>query len=193
METAKSQSDADRFFRMLVHLSRNIDACIEHTGRHSVQVAYWAQSTARYLGFSDASSKSLYRAALVHDIGKVAIPSAMLCKKGPLNFEEWRLMKLHPTIGANIVNHIPDVSHVAPWIEAHQEKFDGTGYPHGLRGDQIPIEARVLTVVDSFNAMTSERCYRRALDREIAIFELHSKSGSHFDPKVVETFLAVIQ
>ncbi len=129
----------------------------------------------------------------LHDIGKVGIPESILRKTGPLSVDEWDVMRTHPTIGAQIVEPIRFLGCAVEVIEHHHERFDGTGYPGGLRGDAIPLAARVFSVADSFDAMTSERPYRRALPLERALEEVQRGAGSQFDPDVVGAFLVMIR
>ena len=131
----------------------------------------------------------MYWAALLHDIGKIGVPDSVLMKAGPLSPEEWKVMKLHPTIGANMVKNLKKIEHIAPFIHAHQEKYDGSGYPLNLRGEQIPINGRILAVVDAYEAMTHNRVYRQACTPREAMIELRQLEGKHFDPIVVESFL----
>jgi putative nucleotidyltransferase with HDIG domain len=146
----------------------------------------------RELGLGEAQIQSIHWAAILHDIGKIGVPDEILRKPGSLSSQEMDAMRLHPKIGADIVAPIKKMADVAPIIIAHHEKFDGNGYPNGLKGDQIPLEARILAVVDSYIAMTDERLYRKARNHEQAIAELRKWSGSQFDPRVVEVLLKVI-
>lgn len=177
------------WIQLLINLSRYIDSQVSFTGRHSAQVADWVRYTARKLDFSEYDVHSVYWAALLHDIGKIGVPRAVLRKDGPLTEAEWTVMRLHPTVGANIVRSLKAISHIAPMIYYHQEKFDGSGYPEGLQGEDIPIGARILAVVDAYEAMTHDRVYRKARSHGEAVSELRSMGGKDFDPKVVETFL----
>ena len=129
----------------------------------------------------------------LHDIGKVGIPEQVLCKPGPLSEEEWEVMRSHPSIGAQIVEPIRFLENAVEIIRNHHERYDGTGYPRGLRGKQIPLAARIFAVADSFDAMTSDRPYRRALPVELAITEIREGAGTQFDPEVVTAFLELVE
>ena len=125
----------------------------------------------------------------LHDIGKVGIPEDILCKNGALSDPEWSVMREHPTIGAQIVAPIQFLGDAVQVIRHHHERFDGTGYPSRMRGEEIPLAARVFAVADSYDAMTSDRPYRDAMPKERALEEISGGSGSQFDPEVVEVFL----
>jgi HD-GYP domain-containing protein (c-di-GMP phosphodiesterase class II) len=125
----------------------------------------------------------------LHDIGKVGVPERVLCKPGPLTDEEWEVMRAHPMIGAQIVEPIRFLGAAVEIVRSHHEWFDGTGYPRGLRGEQIPLAARIFSVADSFDAMTSDRPYRAPLPFDMAIDEVRAGAGTQFDPVVVAAFL----
>src|SRR4029434_3896055 len=131
------------------------------------------------------------RGGLLHDIGKIAVPSSVLNKPGRLTGEEFDLMKQHPTIRARILEPIPDYDRLIPVVLQHHERFDGSGYPAGIAGEEISLDARIVAVADVFDALTSERPYRKAMDLAIAIAIIVKGSGSEFDPRVVEAFLRV--
>jgi HD-GYP domain-containing protein (c-di-GMP phosphodiesterase class II) len=133
----------------------------------------------------------LIYAALLHDIGKMGIPSQILKKTGPLTPEEWEEIRKHPSAGRAIIEKT-FLKNAGPIIEQHHERYDGTGYPLGLKGDEILIEARIISVVDAFDAMSSERPYRKAMTNDEIIAELRRCSGTQFDPKVVEALIDVI-
>jgi HD-GYP domain-containing protein (c-di-GMP phosphodiesterase class II) len=130
-------------------------------------------------------------ASVLHDIGKVGIPDAILNKPGKLDENEWEFMRRHPRIGADIVDQIEGFEEISAAIIAHHERYDGGGYPFGLKGEEIPIEARIISVVDTYDAMTSDRPYRRALSHDTAIAELSRCAGTQFDTRVVEAFCSM--
>ncbi|HEX9890806.1 MAG TPA: HD domain-containing phosphohydrolase [Actinomycetota bacterium] len=130
---------------------------------------------------------------LLHDIGKIGISERILNKQGPLTPSEWSVMKTHPLIGAQIVSHIRFLGDAVDVIRCHHERFDGDGYPRGLKEEEIPLSARIFSVVDAYDAMTSDRPYRRAMPVEQAVEQIVQGSGTHFDPEVVEAFLVMME
>lgn len=160
-----------------------------YTRGHSDRAAEYAEAIARELGLSAEQTGRLQYAVVLHDIGKIGIPDSILNKPGKLTDEEYELMKTHPAKGADIIAKIPFLEQIAPLVRHHHERWDGTGYPDGLAGGNIPIESRIVAVLDSFEAMTSDRIYRRAPGRAFALNELLRCSGSQYDPQVVEAFL----
>ena len=188
-----SISEKDMWAHMLRSLSQEIDSLISESGHHSVRVAHWTEAIATNLKMRDREIQTLYWAALVHDIGKIAIPKEILKKKGPLSELEWTYMQLHPTIGANLVRVTNSMASLAPIVHAHQEKFNGKGYPFGLEGNHIPLGARILAVVDAYDAMTDNRPYRKPRTHEEAVVELQRNRGQQFDPLVVDTFYTVLE
>ena len=163
------------------------------TSDHSHRLVFLALETGRKLMLSDEELRLLRLGAILHDIGKIGIPDAILRKPGPLTDEEWIVMRSHPQIGHNILVEIGGVfERLAGIVVAHHERWDGRGYPRGLSGDAIPLHARILSVVDSFDAMTSLRPYREPMSLQAARAELQRCSGSQYDPRVVDAFLQVI-
>lgn len=183
----------DSYLQTMLTLARVIDARDAYTARHSQKLAGWAEATASLLNCSPEEVRTIRWAAQLHDIGKIAVPDTILRKAGPLTDDEWVIMRRHPVIGAEIVSPLKRLEAVTPLIRAHQEKMDGTGYPDGLFGNQIPLGARILTVVDSFGAMTDDRIYRPALSSHDATKELKRCAGKHFDPQVVNVFSRIIE
>lgn len=164
------------------------------TAEHAHRMMRSAGATARELACTSEDVDMLQLAALFHDIGKIGIPDAILRKPGPLNDEEREIMRLHPQIGARILEQIGGIFRVlAPIVVAHHERWDGEGYPFNLTGEQIPLAARILTVVDSYDAMISRRPYHEPMSKEQAEQELLRCSGSQFDPRIVETFLRMLR
>jgi HD-GYP domain-containing protein (c-di-GMP phosphodiesterase class II) len=145
------------------------------------------------IGLSPDEVSKVSTAALLHDIGKIGIPDKVLNKKGKLSGEDWEAIKAHPRLGASIIGNMP---HLVPCVNSilhHHERWDGGGYPEGLKDEEIPIEARILAIADSFEAMTSARPYRPALSLEQVVKELRQGAGLQFDPKLVEIFIGIIE
>jgi HD-GYP domain-containing protein (c-di-GMP phosphodiesterase class II) len=151
----------------------------------------YALVTAREHGVPEESLVDLAHGVLLHDIGKIGIPDAILLKPGPLTPEEWAIMRRHPEIGKRLIENIPFLKGAVPVVYCHHERWDGTGYPQGLREDAIPLGARIFAVVDAFDAMTFDRPYSRAIPFDAAKVEIKRCATSHFDPAVVESFLRV--
>jgi putative two-component system response regulator len=160
-----------------------------YTEAHAERVADSARRVGLSLGVSEEMLGPLYRGGLIHDVGKIGVPDAVLLKRGPLDENETRLMRQHPTIGADIVAGLPSAEHVLPVIRHHHERFDGGGYPDGLRGQQIPWLARIVAACDAYDALVNDRPYRPRRSREEAIAVLMNGAGSQWDPEVVDAFL----
>jgi len=165
----------------------------DHTAQHHVRrVQYFATQLATALGVSGAEMAGIRTAALLHDVGKLAVPEHILTKPGPLTAEELRKVKGHPRVGAEIIAAIPFPYPVAPLVLSHHERWDGMGYPLGLRHDQIPLGARILSVADCYDSLVSARSYRPAMTDESAAAVLGHEAGKSLDPKVVEAFLRIL-
>jgi diguanylate cyclase (GGDEF)-like protein/putative nucleotidyltransferase with HDIG domain len=172
-------------------LAETLDMRDVGTARHSQTVGRYAEEIARTLGLPETHVERIRAAGVLHDIGKLGVADAVLKKPGKLTDEEWAEMRRHPELGARILDHA-NLRDISAWVLAHHERIDGRGYPHGLAGDVIPLEARILAVADSYEAMTADRAYRAALGHDAAQQELRDGSGTQFDPEVVEAFLAVL-
>src|SRR4029450_6958658 len=165
-----------------------LDARAARTESHSRRVDGYAMATAREYGVPEKDLADLAHGVLLHDIGKIGIPDAILLKPGPLTPEEWATMRRHPEIGKQLVERIPSLRGPVPVVYAHHEKWDGTGYPRGLRGEEIPLGARIFMVVDAFDAITFDRPYSKAQPFEVAKAEIKRCSAKHFDAPVVTAF-----
>ncbi len=170
-----------------------INAKDKYTYGHVERVVIYVKMFAEELDLSESSKKALIYSAYMHDIGKVNIPEVVLNKKMPLDDDEWNIMKQHPQNGAEIVNKVESLSNTAPIIKHHHERYDGKGYPDGLKGKEIPYLSRVLTISDSFDAMTFSRPYRPAMTFAQAIEELEKCSGTQFDPELAKIFIRTIK
>jgi diguanylate cyclase (GGDEF)-like protein/putative nucleotidyltransferase with HDIG domain len=170
-------------------LAAAIDARDNHTHQHSEQVVALATDVARLLGLSPPDLEQVRHGALLHDVGKLAIPNEILHKPGPLTDAEWRVMAEHPVIGERILRRTPQLGHLAPIVRHEHERWDGGGYPDGLARTAIPIASRIILACDAYNAMITTRPYREAMSIERATAELREKSGTQFDPQVVEALL----
>ena len=177
------------FMGTLEALTASIDAKDAYTCGHSERVAWLSRQLAAEAGFDPEVVERIYIAGLVHDVGKIGVPEAVLCKTGRLTDEEFAEIKKHPEIGARILKDVPQLQDVIPGVLYHHERIDGKGYPHGLRGYDIPVFARVIALADSFDAMSSTRTYRAALSRDQVIEEIKRCSGTQFDPVLVPHFL----
>ena len=176
-------------FRAAASLARAVDARDVYTGSHSQRVAELAARTARRLGLPEEEVELTRLAASLHDLGKLAIPEEILRKPGPLTEPERIVLERHPQIGFRMLESL-GVDPVADWVLHHHERWDGSGYPDGLPGEQIPLGARIIFVADAYDAMTSERIYRRRVSSEQAVAELQRCAGSQFDPEIVDAFAA---
>ena len=171
-------------------LAAALDARERETGMHSKRVACHTQVLARHFSQDDDWLQQVYWGSLLHDIGKIAIPDAVLLKEGPLSEDEWAIMRSHPQCGHDIIAGLPFMARAAEIVLSHEEHYDGGGYPRGLAGDDIPWGARLFAVIDTLDAMTSNRPYRQGLPFDEAKAEILRMSGSQFDPQAVKAFVA---
>lgn len=168
---------------------RALDAKDRYTSRHSEKVAEYAEGIARQMNLPPEVQERVRWAALLHDVGKLAVPSAILNKPGRMEPSEWAIIKQHPVESERIFSGVAHFRPLLPAIRHHHERMDGRGYPDGLKGDQVPLEARILAVADSFDAMTSARAYREPMSEEAALKELEKGAGTQFDPVVVAAMI----
>jgi putative nucleotidyltransferase with HDIG domain len=168
---------------------RAIDEMHRYTAQHSTTVAGHAGAIARELRLDVRTQDRVRWAALLHDIGKVSVPLTILDKSGSLTAREWDLIRGHPEASVRIISGIDEFKPYLPGIHHHHERYDGSGYPDGLRGDEIPLEARIIAVADTFDALTGTRAYRASASEEAAFAELERSAGTHLDPTVVQAFI----
>jgi diguanylate cyclase (GGDEF)-like protein/putative nucleotidyltransferase with HDIG domain len=192
VEQRHSRQVSDLHLATIEALALAIDAKDQSATSHLRRVQVYATGLAEALGMSPSDVQGVRTAALLHDIGKLAVPDHILAKPGPLTPEEFRNVEGHPQIGAEILGSVPFPYPVAPLVLSHHERWDGRGYPQGLAADQIPLGARVLAVVDQFDALTSERPYHRALGRDQALAKVREDAGRGLDPAVVELFARLL-
>jgi putative nucleotidyltransferase with HDIG domain len=171
--------------QMVTQLVRAIDMRDAYTGSHSEAVGELARLVGARLGMTRKDLWLLAQAARLHDIGKVSVPDAILNKPGPLDVDEWAVVRRHAEFGAEIVARVRGLEPVSPFVRAHHERWDGSGYPDGLAGADIPLASRIISACDAFHAMTTDRPYRAALRLDRALDELEACAGTQFDPGVV--------
>ena len=173
-------------------LSAMVEGKDDYTEGHCQRIAEMSVAVGMRMGFAEPDLRDITYAGLLHDIGKVAVPDAILRKPGPLTDEEMQVMRTHTTVGRRILEGLPPLRSVARIVEQHHERFDGGGYPRGLKGEEILLPARIISVVDAYDAMTTTRPYRRALSREEAVDQLTGGRGTQFDSDVVQVFLRYV-
>ncbi|HEY8641620.1 MAG TPA: HD domain-containing phosphohydrolase [Candidatus Dormibacteraeota bacterium] len=193
LKTSAFYGTLDEIDNFLVALARVLDAKSESTHQHSSRVADMCRALGVAAGLDGRALADLRRAALIHDVGKVGIPDAILSKPGRLDDAELSQMRAHITIGAELIAPLAKAADLAPVIRHHHERWDGQGYPDGLAGEQIPLEARIVSICDSWDAMVNDRPYRRALTVDSASAELAAGAGSQWDPALVKLFVGLNQ
>lgn len=190
MQRKKDQKIIEQAMMAIAHL---VDAKDEYTKEHSLRVALYAAEIARRSGMKDEEVKNIKYIGLVHDCGKVGVPDAILKKKGALTPEEREIINSHTVLGGHIMESFTSIEGIRDGALSHHEKFDGTGYPNKLKGKKIPLCARIIGVADAYDAMSSDRCYRPRLPREVVLEELRKNSGSQFDPEYVKYMIAMME
>lgn len=173
-------------------LASAIDAKDRYTKNHSEEATIYAEALGRACDLGEKQLELVKMAAKLHDLGKIGVPEQILRKAGPLNDEEWQIMREHPTLGAKILQPIESLAELVPIVQCHHERWNGSGYPAGLKGTQIPLEARLIAVIDSFHAIISERPYKKALPVSSALDQLRNQAGTNFDPDLIETFCSIV-
>lgn len=179
------------FYKTIKLIAAALDAKDPYTHGHSMRVTLYSMILAKELNLDDTMLEEIETAGLLHDIGKIGIPQNILCKPGRLNDEEYTIMKSHPAQAEKMLQGIKKLTVISNWLRTHHEKWDGSGYPQGLKGEEIPLSGRIISLADTYDAMTSTRSYRKALSHETAIDEINRCAGTQFDPVLAELFIKV--
>lgn len=191
IELAKKQAQMGN--ETILAIAKTVDARDENTSQHSERVAEYSVLIAKRMGWSKERCEALRKIALLHDIGKIGIPDAVLNKPSRLTDEEYEIMKSHVLIGGDILKDFTIVQDVADGARYHHERYDGKGYAKGLKGEEIPLNARIIGIADAFDAMTSNRVYRQKMDMDYVLSELRKGSGTQFDPNIVKIMISLIE
>ncbi len=181
-----------KYVKSVFNLAKEIDGIDPYTCSHRLRTASFTNRIAKKMGLTENEAHTFRLAGLLHDVGKFAVPPDIIRKPSRLNDTEWEIIKRHPQLGAEILAPVKRFGPIIPIIESHHEKYDGSGYPNALKGDEIPFGARILTVADAYSSMVDGRVYRQALNQKDAQRELERCSGNHFDPQVVKAAVAII-
>ena len=186
-------SDEKRTHRSIISsLEKSLDEKKYETEEHVERIGDLALLIGKDLNLSKDKLNDLIMLAALHDIGKIAVADSIILKPGKLSPQEWEMVKKHPEVGYRIAKSSVNLAAIADAILTHHENWDGSGYPEGIKGSQIPLISRIISIVDSYDAMTNDRPYRKALTRESAVAELRRCSGIKYDPKLVEVFLKIV-
>ena len=188
----KTQENSKLFLHVVEALAKAIDAKDTYTNGHSGRVAGYAREIARRIGYNDEQQNTVYMMGLLHDVGKIGIPDAVINKPARLNEEEFEVIKTHPVLGAKILGAIKEMPSLANGARWHHERYGGGGYPDNLSGEDIPIEARMIAVADSYDAMTSHRSYRAPLPQDVVRSEIENGKGTQFDPRFADIMIHMI-
>jgi len=176
------------FYTTIKSISSALDAKDSYTHGHSLRVTLYSLILAKYMDVDDKFKEELETAGLLHDIGKIGITESILCKPGKLTDSEYEIIKSHPDKGKKLLSNIQKLNCVSEWLNSHHERWDGQGYPKGLKGEEIPLSARIIAIADTYDAMTSSRSYRIALPHDVAKEEILNSKGTQFDPDLVDLF-----
>jgi len=180
-------------FETIMAFSEALEARDEYTAGHSRRVMEYSKSIGQRMKLDKQDIESLKRSALLHDIGKIGIPDMVLKKEAKLTDEEYAIIKSHPETGASILKYIKSFKDLVAAVYHHHERFDGEGYPDGIKGKEIPLHARIIAIADTFDAMTSSRSYRKkALSLRTALGELERNKGNQFDPEITDIFIEIL-
>lgn len=190
---AAEQARESSYIEAIGAVMAAVDRRDQESAGHSYRVAYYAVTLAHQLGVEDEELRAVEWGALLHDVGKIAVPDEILRKTGPLTEKEWQIMRQHPRWGYEMLADVKFLEPALDIVYNHHERWDGTGYPRGLKGEAIPLAARIFSVVDTYDAITSDRHYRRARSHDEAVWELRRVAGTQLDPRVVEGFLQLSQ
>lgn len=182
---------SELFYKTIKSIAHALDAKDQYTHGHSMRVTLYSLALAKELNLPDSLLEEIETTGLLHDIGKIAIPEKILLKPGKLTDEEFEIIKKHPELGEHLINGIGKLKLISNWLKYHHERYDGKGYPEGLKGEDIPISSRIIAIADTYDAMTSTRSYRPALSHEEAINEIKRCSGTQFDPSLAEIFIRI--
>jgi HD-GYP domain-containing protein (c-di-GMP phosphodiesterase class II) len=200
--TYLSYSVTNQFFNikklrteLILALSKSLESRDSYTGNHSENVARYALLIAEDLNLSKEQCEAVYAGGLLHDIGKIGIAESILTKPAVLTKEEYDQIKLHPVVGYNTIKHISSIAEIGVFdmVLYHHERYDGKGYPKGLKGEEIPLVARIMCIADAFDAMTTNRSYRDAMDLNYVFNEIENNKGTQFDPKIADIFLNILK
>lgn len=179
------------YLEIITALARAVEVRDEYTGTHVERVCRYSMQIAEALRLADEMLRPLEFGAILHDVGKIGVPDTILGKPAPLNDSEWEVMRRHPEMGRSVLEGISFLAPALNAVSCHHERWDGRGYPYNLAGAEIPLAGRIVAVADAFDAMTTDRPYRRGLPREVALRELECGKGTSFDPEIVDVFVSL--
>jgi HD-GYP domain-containing protein (c-di-GMP phosphodiesterase class II) len=186
-ETGRSHTESNANILMTLLFEKS-----QETEEHAERMAVISRSIGAKMNLPKKSLHDLFLLSILHDIGKIGISERILNKPGKLTKEEWMIMQKHSEIGYGLAKAYPEFAHIAEYILCHHERWDGKGYPLGLKGEQIPLASRIIAVADAYDAMISDRVYRKAMKKEEAVEEIKKNAGTQFDPEIVKIFLELI-